>query len=404
VILPIGDAPNPRGVPWVTYLLIGANVSVFLLVTVPLGSAAPHPGDPALAEYLRVMTRVVGDRVSLQEFLRQVSEYDLFVFQWGFRPAAPAVRPLFFSLFLHGSVLHLAGNMLFLWIYGDNVEHRLGRIRYLVAYLGTGIAATLFHWLTSIGSPVPSIGASGAISGVLGFYFLWFPRNQVRLLWLFPPFFMDVFLVPARLVLGLYLVADNLLPFLLARGATGVAYGAHIGGFLAGLGGAWLSARRAVTARPREYARATVTPLRPRGSEGGAIATALAEGRCADAAAAYFALPPAATRGLLAPEHALALGEWLRDRGHPEAALTVLRRHLRDHPRGPGLAEAHAGAGRILLEDLAEPTAAYQHFLAALDLEPPPEVAAVARHGIAAVEALQKRRIGHPHVPRSRLH
>ena len=79
------------------------------------------------------------------------------------------------------------------------------------------------------------VGASGAISGVLGFYFLWFPRNQVRLLCVLPPFLMDVFVVPARVVLGLYLFADNLLPYLVARDASGVAHGAHIGGFVIGL-------------------------------------------------------------------------------------------------------------------------------------------------------------------------
>ena len=105
-------------------------------------------------------------------------------------------------MFLHAGFLHLFGNMLFLWIYGDNVEHRLGHVPYLFWYLATGVAATLFHMLGASGSQIPLVGASGAISGMLGFYFVWFPRNQVRLLWLLPPFVMQVFEVPARLVLG----------------------------------------------------------------------------------------------------------------------------------------------------------------------------------------------------------
>ncbi len=126
--------------------------------------------------------------------------------------------------------------MLFLWIFGDNVEHRRGKLGYLLTYQGTGMAATLFFSLFAPDSRVPMLGASGAISGILGCYFWWFPANQVRVFIFLFPFFMDVVQVPARFVLGIYLLVDNLLPFLLKVGAaTGVAHGAHIGGFLAGL-------------------------------------------------------------------------------------------------------------------------------------------------------------------------
>jgi tetratricopeptide (TPR) repeat protein len=206
---------------------------------------------------------------------------------------------------------------------------------------------------------------------------------------------MEVFTVSARLVLGLYLVVDNLLPFLVSRSATGVAHGAHIGGFLAGLAAAWAMDRRALGARPREYARAPAAPGRADD-----IRAALAEGRMAEAAAAYFALPAGATRRLLGVRDALAFARWLHGHGHPEAALVVLRRQARDFPNDPDLAEAHVAAGEILLTDLGQPTPAYQHFLSALDLDPPEEVAALARRGVAAVEALQKRRIGRPHVRR----
>src|SRR5690606_30537250 len=125
-------------------------------------------------------------------------------------------------MFLHASFLHLFGNMLFLWIYGDNVEHQLGHGRFLIAYLATGAAAVAFHMIGAAGSAVPMVGASGAISGALGFYFVFFPRNRVRLAWFLPPFLFQVFEVPARIVLGFYIVLDNLLPYLLTTSDVGV--------------------------------------------------------------------------------------------------------------------------------------------------------------------------------------
>lgn len=394
MLLPLGDSPNPRGVPLMTYALVLANVAVYILITLPLSSVAVDPNDPALHDYLRIVARSLPQRVSVQEILENTSAYDLFVFHYGFRPAAPHLANLFYSLFLHAGFLHLFGNMLFLWIYGDNVEHRLGSVVYLLAYLGTGVAATLFHTIFDPSSPLPLVGASGAISGVLGFYFLFFPRNQVRLLVLLFPFFMDVFLVPARLVLGAYLLLDNLLPFLITRGleSGGVAHGAHIGGFIAGLTVAWLMDRRELSERPREY-RGGAAPEALQTAED-ALREALVEGRMREAAQLYFALDAQATRGLLSPEQSLALGEWLRRNGHAEAALVVFRRHLRDYPRGSDAAAAHLGAGLVLLETFDEPTPAYQHFLEALDLDPPSPVAARARAALEVIAARQKFQVG----------
>ncbi|MXY16317.1 MAG: rhomboid family intramembrane serine protease, partial [Acidobacteria bacterium] len=156
MFLPLGDEPNPRGVPWVTYGLITANVAVYLLISLPLSFTRADPTDPALAAYIGVLLEQFGGRLSPAELVGQVSAYDLVVFTHGFRPADPHLAALFTSLFLHAGFLHLAGNMLFLWIYGDNVEHRLGQVRYLAAYLATGVAATLFHtvfdrWLIHLG-------------------------------------------------------------------------------------------------------------------------------------------------------------------------------------------------------------------------------------------------------------
>jgi len=402
MVVPIGDAPNPRGAPVVTYGLIAVNIAVYALITVPLGLERPHPADPLLQEYVRTMSEAIGDPRVLREVLARISAYDLFVFAWGFRPAEPSLATLLVSMFLHGGLMHLVGNMLFLWIYGDNVEHRLGRGLFLLAYLGTGVAATLFHAMGDWSSPIPMVGASGAISGVLGFYFVWFPRNHVRLLWLLPPFVMQVFEVPARLVLGLYLLVDNLLPYLLVGGrGGGVAHGAHIGGFVAGLVAAWLSNRRALHERPTGVpAPAEAIPDDPRSARA-LIAAALDAGRMEEAAEEYFATPAAATRRFLSPAHAVALSQWLLDAGYPEAAVVVARRHLRDHARGPGSAEANVIAGEALLA-LGQPTPAYQHFAAALDQTTAPRLVARVRDGIAAIEALQKRQIGR--LRRSQIH
>lgn len=240
MFLPIGDHPNARGVPLVTLTLIAVNVAVYLLVTLPLSAEAPALSDPLLREYAQFLARHLPSQVPLATALSQVSAYDLVLFKYGFRPDAPGVLALFSSMFLHAGLLHLAGNMLFLWIYGDNVEHRLGALRFLFWYLMTGVAAALFQAFLGFGPPLPMVGASGAISGVLGFYFLWFPHHSVRVFILLFPFYIGTVMLPARLVLGIYLVLDNLLPFLLAP-AGGVAHGAHIGGFVAGLvAAAWL--------------------------------------------------------------------------------------------------------------------------------------------------------------------
>ena len=394
MILPIGDAPNARGAAPVTWALIALNVAIYVLVNLPLGVQRADPRDPALTEYIDVMTEATRGQISPARLARETSAFDLFVFTHGFRPSNPTPASLIFCMFLHSGFLHLAGNMLFLWIYGDNVERRLGLLRYLFWYLATGSVATLFHALWAHDSPIPLVGASGAISGILGFYFLWFPRNRVRVLWFLPPFLMQVFEIPARIVLGVYLVLDNLLPFVLAGATEGVAYGAHIGGFLAGLAMAWFTDRRRIDASPEDVPEAALT------GGPGAVKAALAEGRLEDAAAAYFALPPSATRGLLGAPDAVALAKWLRAAGHSEAALAVLRRVVRDVGRGPGLADAFALAGLILLDDRHEPAAAYQYLLTALELEPGPETAAEVRRGLLTINALQKRQIGRLYSPR----
>jgi len=208
-----------------------------------------------------------------------------------------------------------------------------------------------------------------------------------------PPFLMQVFEIPARWVLGMYLLVDNLLPFLFA-GESGVANGAHIGGFIAGGLVAWVMDRRGLAARPADIEA-------PEAAAGGAgaVRAALADGRLAEAARAYFALPPHASRGALSTGEAVELASWLRQTGHSDAALLLLRRVIRDVPQGAGLAEVYALAGAILLEDRREPAAAYQYLLTALDLGLRPEPAAAVRRELRAIEELQKRQVGRLHAP-----
>jgi membrane associated rhomboid family serine protease len=393
LLLPLSDAPNPGGRPYVTYGLIAANVLVYLFVSLPLSTQPPDVSSPAFEAYVEVVRNQLPPNIPLRAALASTSAYDVYVFEHGYKPAAPQFPDLLYSLFLHGGFLHLFGNMLFLWIYGDNVEYRLGRLAYLLWYLATGVAATLFFALFSGDSMIPLVGASGAISGVLGFYFLWFPRNTVRLFVFLFPFFMNVVAVRARLVLGAYLLLDNLLPFLLATGGGGgVAHGAHIGGFVAGLAAAWVIDRRSVSSGRAGYATDVAIEDAPES----VVGVALAEGNMPRAAAAYFALPAEQSRKALRPEESIALGDWLAANGHGEAALVVFRRHLRDYPAHGTAAAAHVGAGLVQLEQLGQVAPAYQHFLDALDLNPDAETAARARAALSQIAALQKYNIGRP--------
>ena len=162
-------------------------------------------------------------------------------------PHAPAPVPILLtlvtSLFLHGSPLHLAGNMLFLWIFGDNVEEVLGTVRYLLVYLACGVMGTLVQIAANPESMIPTLGASGAIAGVMGAYVVWFPHNQVRVL-----VFRFITVLPAVLVIGLWIV----LQIWLGYGSIGqlgevggVAYLAHIGGAATGIFVAFLFRDRA---------------------------------------------------------------------------------------------------------------------------------------------------------------
>ena len=389
-MFPLSDSPNSTRTPFVTYLLIAVNVLVFLAFTLPMSGQQASPGDPRVTAYVSALRESLPPGVSLREVIGSISIYDLFVFEHGYKPGAPSLSDLLAAMFLHGGFMHLFGNMLFLWIYGDNVEHRLGPVKYLFWYLMTGVAATLFFSMLAPGSLVPMVGASGAISGVLGFYFWWFPRNVVRVLVLLFPIFVRVVEIPARIVLGIYLFIDNVLPMLIAGGGGGggVAHGAHIGGFVGwprrGVG--------AVLARSGWHAAGSIAPRLARS----AARAASSHGRCRPAT-----WPPRRVRTSPCPRHqaqgaldtgavtcarCLARGATVTRR--PQS--TVYQRHVRQHPHGPGVAEAHVAAGvgvAAAPESTGPGVPALRRRTAAAA---GPQVAAAARAGMAAIASMQK--------------
>jgi membrane associated rhomboid family serine protease len=215
---PLKDINPTRTFPFVNVMLISANVLVFLYQV----TLSPHAAQAFLLANATIPAR-------LPAFLA------------GDAPASVALFPLFSSMFLHGGLMHLLGNMLFLYIFGDNVEDAFGHIGYLFFYLLCGIGSGLIHVLFNWGSGIPALGASGAISGVMGAYAVMFPRHQILtffLIFLIP--------VPAILILG-YWFALQFVAGINGLGmatAGGVAWWAHIGGFLMGAVIAWATKKR----------------------------------------------------------------------------------------------------------------------------------------------------------------
>jgi membrane associated rhomboid family serine protease len=201
-MFPIGDDNSARKiVPFVTYILLVVNILFFFV-------------------------ELAGD--------------DAFIEQWAFVPARFLANPaadfvtLFTSMFMHAGWLHLGGNMLYLWIFGDNVEDRFGHIKFLLFYLLCGIGATFAQLMFSMESNIPNLGASGAIAGVLGAYLLMYPKQRVRVLQ-----GSRVVPVPALIVIGLWFILQLFSGIgsiaSMSTQTGGVAYMAHIGGFVAGI-------------------------------------------------------------------------------------------------------------------------------------------------------------------------
>jgi membrane associated rhomboid family serine protease len=203
-MFPIRDH-NPSGkTPYVTVALVAINILVFL-----------------------------GYFLSKNDFM-----LDVFFRTWGLVPArvmaGEGLETLVTSMFLHGGWGHLAGNMLFLWIFGDNLEEEMGHFGFLIFYLAAGFAAGAAQIAADVGSPVPMVGASGAIAGVMGGYLLMFPRAKVDVLFIFLVFFR-IFAIRAWIVLGIWFAMQLFSGASSPVNGGGVAYWAHAGGFLGGL-------------------------------------------------------------------------------------------------------------------------------------------------------------------------
>jgi membrane associated rhomboid family serine protease len=204
-MFPLGDDNSMRrSTPYITYILIAINVLVFLL---------------------------------------ELQNGDAFIQDWAFVPGRFSNDPtaniatIFTAMFMHGGWLHLGGNMLYLWIFGDNVEDRFGHFKFLIFYLLTGIAATFAQYYVMPGSNVPNVGASGAIAGILGAYILMFPQARVQVL-----VGNQMVAMPALIVLGLWIalqlfsgVGSIAYTDETTQDVGGVAYMAHVGGFVAGV-------------------------------------------------------------------------------------------------------------------------------------------------------------------------
>jgi membrane associated rhomboid family serine protease len=237
MVFPLYDDNSDRTTfPIVNYVLIAINILVFVFLQ-QLGSNdkftyafSTVPQEIISGRDVRTPDRVVEHPVTGQELLIP-----------GLQPTPFSVYlTLIFSLFMHGGIAHIAGNMLFLWIFGDNVEDRMGHVRYLIFYLVCGVLASLAHVFTTAmfatepGSLlIPSLGASGAISGVLGGYILLYPKRRVTVI-----LFRFLTAVPAYVAIGIWFAFQLISGLGILGGGSqqgGVAYAAHIGGFIAGL-------------------------------------------------------------------------------------------------------------------------------------------------------------------------
>lgn len=233
-MIPLRDENPVRSFPLVTRAIVLANVVLFLF-------AAAEGLDGVALEYGTIPAFVMDPSLrdeSTIEVVRDVGVTDLYG-KSTVRPVRvrvdvprqelPPLLTIFSAMFLHAGLFHLVGNMWFLWIFGDNVEDILGRTRFLVFYLSCGVAATMTHVLLNPESIIPMIGASGAISGLMGAYCRKFP--MARVVTLIPVFFFfQIVRVPAFFFLGVWL----LLQLLGSGSQTGIAWLAHVGGFLAG--------------------------------------------------------------------------------------------------------------------------------------------------------------------------
>lgn len=258
-MIPLRDSIKTQRTPFVNYLIIGICSVVFLL------QLQTPEGEPTLVEkYGMIPARVTNPdqpvEIPVSERLVQTPRGIERVVER--RPAAPSGVPpvltLLTCIFLHGGWMHFLGNMWFLHIFGDNVEDRYGHFGYLLMYLACGVAASLAHYLSTPDSTIPTLGASGAIAGVMGAYFISYPKAQV--VTLLPLFIIwHIIVVPAPLFLGFWFLIQAFQGTMSISNAeaAGVAWWAHVGGFVVGLGATSVLSKMSVLAPPSHISRLT---------------------------------------------------------------------------------------------------------------------------------------------------
>ncbi len=238
MFIPLKDYNPTRRPAVVVVIIILINFSVFIYQSY---LSRQHLQNPLYASDLRPLAWpssleyfVLKDGLVPLEFVKQQNlEIPVGTDRWGHevvyqRRVSPPLS-LFFSLFMHGSWLHLLGNMLFLWIFGNNIEDRLGRIKFVFFYLLCGVGASLTHILFNMNSLIPVIGASGAVSGVMGAYLVLFPHARVRTL-----VFIFILVTTMDIPAAAFLVIWFIFQFLSSGGGSGIAWLAHVGGFILG--------------------------------------------------------------------------------------------------------------------------------------------------------------------------
>jgi membrane associated rhomboid family serine protease len=243
-VIPLKDHNPTRHFPYVTILLIAVNVGVYFLVQRPF-EATPDDQITFSYSYAAVPCELVEGRALTVNEIRQTLRGDdtacvresREVASTEYAPNKQVYLAVIYSMFLHGSLLHLGGNMLFLWVFGNNIEDRMRTVPYILFYAAAGFAATVAHVLAQPDSTVPVIGASGAVAGVMGAYLVLFPNVQIRSLIIF--FFILFRDIPAKWLLGLWFVSQ----FFINPNA-GVAWVAHVGGFVFGAAIAFLLRER----------------------------------------------------------------------------------------------------------------------------------------------------------------
>ncbi len=238
MLIPLKDYNPTRRAAVVVVLIILLNVAVFFYQSYlsrshlqePLRASGLEPlAWPSSLEYHLVRDGLVPAELVQGRSLEVPVGTDRAGRPVSFQRRSPPLLSLLKSMFMHGSWLHLLGNMLFLWIFGNNIEDRLGRLRFLAFYLACGVGASLAHVAFNLDSLVPVIGASGAVSGVMGAYLALYPAARVRTL-----LFVFVFVTTMDVPAAVFLVVWFLFQFLSAGGGSGIAWLAHVGGFILG--------------------------------------------------------------------------------------------------------------------------------------------------------------------------